>query len=66
MIFKLVADKDFAGHYNRNQFNFQAFCVSCIELKRNGMLVPQYIYTPNLKASKYKKDLNVLKKTRIQ
>ena len=37
-----VADADFAGHYNRNQFNFQNFGVHRIDLRRNGIPVPRF------------------------
>lgn len=39
----LVADADFSIHYNKNPFDFQDFCVYCMELKRNGISVLRQI-----------------------
>jgi hypothetical protein len=52
----LVADADFSGHYNKNPFNFQAFGVTRMELKRNGMSVPRQGYTPKFDDKLYNKD----------
>ena len=52
----LVADEDFAGHYNRNPFNFQAFHVNRMEMLRNGVRTPRYSYTPNFGTKQYAKD----------
>jgi hypothetical protein len=52
----LVADADFAGHYNRNPFNFQAFNVNRMEMLRNGVRTPRYSYTPNFTTKQYAKD----------
>jgi hypothetical protein len=52
----LVADEDFAGHYNRNPFNFQTFNVNRMEMLRNGVRTPRYSYTPNFTTKQYSKD----------
>lgn len=56
VIVGLVADEDFAGHYNRNPFNFQTFNVNRMEMLRNGMRTPRYSYTPNFNTNQYTKD----------
>ena len=56
----LVADEDFAGHYNRNPFNFQAFNVNRMELMRNGVRRPTYGYTPNFTTKQYNEDYTTL------
>ena len=49
----LVSDADLAGGYQRNPFNFQNFCVNCIELKRNNTSRPSEVYTPNVATGQY-------------
>ena len=41
VVIGLINDADFAGGYQRSPFNFQAFGVNRIELRRNGMPVPR-------------------------
>jgi len=52
----LLDDADFAGGYQRNPFNFQNFGVNRMELRRNGMPVPRFGYTPNFDNGQYIKD----------
>ena len=47
VIIGLVDDRDFAGHYNRNPFNFQPFGVNRMELVRDDTRIPSYAYTPD-------------------
>ena len=56
----LVADEDFAGHYNKNPFNFQAFNVNRMELMRNGVRRPTYGYTPNFTTKQYNESYTTL------
>ena len=60
MVVGLVADEDFAGHYNRNPLNFKSFNVNRIEMLRNGKRTPRYGYTPNFTTNQYIKDYNTL------
>lgn len=46
VVFGLVADADFLKHSKKNPFNFQAFCLTRIKLKRNEMSVPRQGNTP--------------------
>jgi len=56
VVIGLLDDLDFAGGYQRNPFNFQHFGVNRMELRRNGMPVPRFGYTPNYANGQYIKD----------
>jgi hypothetical protein len=56
VVIGLVADADFSGSYTKNPFNFQAFGVTRMELKRNGMSVPRQGYTPKFADKLFTKD----------
>lgn len=49
-------DVDFGGTYGTNPLRFQNFSINRVELRRNGMLVPRYGYTPNFTNGQYIKD----------
>jgi len=53
VIVGLVDDRDFAGAYGRNPFNFQKFNVKSIDLKRNGTSVPREGYKPDFANKQY-------------
>jgi len=53
VIIGFVDDRDFAGAYGRNPFNFQRFNVSNIQFKRNGTPVPREGYKQTFGDSKY-------------
>ena len=56
VIIGLVRDEDYAGHYNKNPYNFQNFGLDHVTLKRNGMAVPRSGYTPKFAEKDYIKD----------
>ena len=53
VVIGILDDADFAGGYPHNPFNFQNFGVNRIELRRNGMPVHLYSYTPNFENGQY-------------